>query len=88
MSDGEPNADSAGSHPGLNDGQHLAEAEHQANNAWAMGIHIYVVFHNRDNDHGAAGNRGKGNFVQVSDAKDLPAALGAITKKLPTMLLQ
>jgi nitric oxide reductase activation protein len=93
VSDGEPNADSKGSHPTLNNTQLLTLAQQRADDAWADGIHLYVVFFNQSNDAAAAAKlrtlaRGKGDFVQVTDAALLPAALRNVTKRLPLRLVR
>jgi hypothetical protein len=93
VSDGEPNVSSNGAHPTMTNDQLLALAQQRADEAWAQNIHVYVVFFNRTNDATAADRvrsmaRGKGDFVQVTDAEDLPAALRAITKKLPMQLVK
>ena len=56
-----------------------------------MFLAIYVVFFNKTNSATAAANmktltRGKGDFVQVAVASQLPTALEEITKKLPLQL--
>lgn len=93
VSDGEPTNNSNGSHPTLNATQLLTLAQQKADEAWAQKIHLYVVFFNRDNSQPAADRlrtliRGRGDFVQVTNAADLPAALRSITKKLPTQIVQ
>jgi Flp pilus assembly protein TadG len=93
VSDGEPNVDPAGSHPALNNDQLLTLAQQRADEAWEQGIHVYVVFFNRANDPVAANrlrtlSRGKGDFVQVTDAKKLPDAMEDVTRKLPVQLLK
>jgi Flp pilus assembly protein TadG len=93
VSDGEPSASSSGSHPTLSNSQLLDLAVEKADEAWAQGIHVYVVFFNRENSATAAGKvsqipRGMGNFVQVTDASKLPDAMEAVTKRLPKGLLK
>jgi Flp pilus assembly protein TadG len=93
VSDGEPTNSSNGSHPTLNATQLFTLAQQKADDAWAQKIHLYVVFFNRDKSQAAADRlrtliRGRGDFVEVIDADDLPAALRAITKKLPTQIVQ
>lgn len=93
VSDGEPTSSSNGSHPNCTDAQMLAFAKDQADAAWAKGIHVYIVMFNRENSTSAAANvkslvRGTGDFVQVTNPKDLPKALEEITKRLPMGLLQ
>jgi Flp pilus assembly protein TadG len=93
VSDGEPTQNSQGSNPALNDVQLMTRAEQKADEAWAQGIHVYVVFFNRDNSATAAANldrlkRGRGDFVSVTDANQLPVALEEITRKLPTALVR
>jgi len=92
-SDGEPTSSSSGSHPSYSDQQLLTLARTRADELWALKVHIYVVFYNRDNDQTAANNlksliRGTGDFVQVTDAKQLPAALAEINQKLPVQLVR
>lgn len=93
VSDGEPNVSSDGSHPKMTNAQLLTYAQQQSDAAWAKGIHVYVVFFNRDNDQAASAKvatlaRGNGDFVQVQDPKKLPEALEGITRRLPMALLQ
>jgi hypothetical protein len=93
VSDGEPTQNSSGSHPTLNDSQLLALAKTRADQLWAMNVHIYVVFFNRDNSSTAAANlsslkRGNGDFVPVTEPKQLPAALAEVAKRLPVQLLR
>jgi hypothetical protein len=92
VSDGEPSSSGwGGTHPYLSSSQLLTLAQQRADEAWAEGIHIYVVFYNESNSSSAAAKldslkRGKGVFVQVTYASQLPAAMEAITKKLPLQL--
>jgi hypothetical protein len=93
VSDGEPTSDPGGSHPGRTADQMLTLAQQSADAAWAKQIHVYVVFFNRTNSAAAADKlrtlpRGKGDFVQVTNASDLPAALESVTKKLPMQLVK
>jgi Flp pilus assembly protein TadG len=93
VSDGEPTSSANGSHPGLTGAQMLALAQTEADNAWARQIHVYVVFFNRDNSATAADNvktliRGKGVFLQTTDASQLPALIELIAKQLPMQLLK
>lgn len=93
VSDGEPNASSKGSNPTLSDSQLLALAQQRSTEAWNKGIHIYVAFFNRDNNQTAAKNvatlaRGKGYFVQTTDASKLPEILAEVVKRLPVQLLE
>lgn len=93
VSDGEPTASSSGSHPTLNAGQILELAKQRADEAWAKGIHVYIVFFNRENSASAAAKvsqlpRGKGTFIQVTDAQKLPEAMVEVTKRLPKGLLK
>ncbi|MBC8106639.1 MAG: hypothetical protein H7Z14_08625 [Anaerolineae bacterium] len=93
VSDGQPTSSSAGSHPGLSDAQMLTLAQTRANQLWAQNVHIYIVFFDRDNDAAAANKlktltRGNGDFVAVSDPKDLPTALAEVTKRLPLKLVK
>jgi Flp pilus assembly protein TadG len=92
VSDGEPTSSKSGSHSALNDTQLLTLAQQRASEAWAKGIHIYVVFYNRDNSTSAANAvktlaRGKGDFVQVTNAADLPVKLKQVFARLPAQLL-
>lgn len=93
VSDGEPTADKDGSHPNATSTQLLTYAQQEADKAWGLGIHVYVVFFNRSNSTTAATKmktlpRGMGDFVQVTDPKKLPQALEEITKRLPMGLLE
>lgn len=93
VSDGEPNVSSSGSHPTLTNAQLLTLAQQTADAAWAKKIHVYVVYFNRDGDQAAAAKvatlkRGSGDFVQVSDPKQLPTALEKLTRRLPMALLK
>jgi hypothetical protein len=93
VSDGQPTANSAGSHPTLNDAQMLSLAQQRADELWAQQVHVYVVFFDRDNDDAAAAKvnsliRGNGVFVRVPDPSQLPDALSDITKKFPIQLVR
>jgi hypothetical protein len=92
VSDGQPEASSSGKNPTLNSAQLLALAQQRADSLWTLGVHVYVVFFDRDDDATAAANlqrliRGSGEFVRVSDPTQLPQALSDITKKLPIQLV-
>jgi hypothetical protein len=92
VSDGEPNADSGGSHPSMTDAELLTLAQQQADVAWGKKIHVYVAFFNRANDQSAATKlaslkRGNGVFLQTTDAKKLPTLMAEIVKRLPKQLL-
>lgn len=91
ITDGEPTSNSAGTHPGATLAQLMAYAKTSADKAWAKNINVYVVFFNPTNSATAAANmktliRGSGDFVSVTDGKDLPTALTEITKKLPLQI--
>lgn len=93
VSDGSPSANTSGSNPSKTDAQLLTLAQQIADQAWAQRIHIYIVFMNADNDAVAAANvktltRGSGDFVQVTDPKQLPNALQKLTRRLPMSLLK
>lgn len=92
VSDGEPNANSKGSNPTLNNTQLLALARQRADEAWAQKIHIYIAFFNRENSQSAANNvkslvRGKGYFAQTTDANKLKDILNQVATRLPVQLL-
>jgi Flp pilus assembly protein TadG len=93
VSDGEPNADSDGSHPGYSNSQLLSLAKTRADTLWGMKVHVYVAYFNRDSNPTAAANvaqlvRGDGIFLQTSDPAQLPTLMSSIAKKLPTQLLK
>lgn len=93
VSDGEPSQNSKGANPTLNSTQLLNLAKTRADAAWAKGIHVYIVYFNRDGDQTAAAKvatlkRGAGDFVQVTDPKELPTALEKLTRRLPMALLK
>lgn len=93
VSDGEPTSNSQGSNPTLNSTQLFNLAKQRSDEAWAKGIHVYVVFFNRDNSKSAADRlaqlpRGKGDFVQTADAGKLSSILEALVKRLPVQLLE
>ncbi|CAN5513462.1 hypothetical protein BH09PLA1_BH09PLA1_07090 [soil metagenome] len=93
VSDGDPSASSAGSHPTLDATQLLALAQQRADELWAQRVHVYIVFFDKDDDAAAAARlqtltRGSGIFVRVQDPKQLPKELEAIVKKLPLQLVK
>lgn len=93
VSDGQPSSDSGGSHPTLNDTQLLKLAQTRADELWAQKVHIYVVFFDRGDDANAAAKvktliRGNGDFVKVTDPKELPTALAEVTRRLPLQLVK
>lgn len=93
VSDGEPSQNASGANPKLNATQLMTLAKQKADAAWAKGIHVYIVYFNRDGDQTAAAKvatlkRGAGDFVQVTDPKELPTALEKLTRRLPMALLK
>jgi Flp pilus assembly protein TadG len=93
ISDGAPEQNSGGSHPTYTNSQLLTLARQRADQLWALNVHIYVVFFDRNNDATARSNlnslkRGNGDFVAVSNPSDLPTALAEVAKRLPIQLLR
>jgi hypothetical protein len=91
VSDGEPTQNWFGAHPGMSASQLLAQAQADADTAWAQGINVFVVFWDDANDPTAAANlksliRGRGVFVHVTDPTQLAAAIGAVVAR--TLLVQ
>jgi Mg-chelatase subunit ChlD len=85
VSDGEPSASSLGAHPTLNASQLLELAREKADEAWADGISVYVVFWDEANSPIAADNlrslvRGRGKFVHVTDPAELPTAIAMVMR--------
>lgn len=93
VSDGEPSSFWFGAHWWMSSSELLALAQQDADAAWAKGIHVYVVFFNRDNNPTSAANlrsltRGRGVFVQVADPALLPGTIGGISQRLPGRLVK
>lgn len=85
VSDGEPTSSQQGAHPSLNSSELLDLARAKADQAWANGIHVHVVFWDSENNPSSAAKlkslvRGKGSFVHVTDPADLPTAIGLLIR--------
>ncbi|MFO0982160.1 MAG: VWA domain-containing protein [Planctomycetota bacterium] len=93
VSDGEPNADKKGSHPKLNDAQLAALATQWADRASALGISIFAVFYNQDNDAHASAFleslvRGRGIYLETPDPDVLPSLMWQVCATLPLRLVK
>ena len=87
VSDGQPEPNANGSHPGFSAAQLKTLATTWANNANAAGISLFVVYYDGDNDPVAKAFmqtliRGEGVFLSTPDPTKIPDLLNTVCGKL------